>query len=203
MSQAPTVDFSSIQLRAESTPNPATMKFCFSTTVIDRTLEFNSATEAENSPLASKIFGFPWATSVLLAPNFIAITKQDWIDWDYLTNPLTHLIQEHFQLNLPVLEELKMVDVGYADDSNSILETDTELVKKLKQVLNREIRPMLAYDGGDVQYAALSAEGILSLRFKGACSGCPSKSATLKGGIEVRIKELFPEIISVTEFTGK
>ncbi len=174
------------------TPNPRTYLFTLPQTGIQNMLEFCDSFEADASPLAKKIFGFPWTEKVLMGANFISVTKQDWVEWDILAEPLSNLIQEHVDMNMPFLvntQSQKALDEG-------IDPSDSELVKKIKKVLSREIRPVLALDGGDVKFVGIEGE-ILYVSLKGACSSCPSSRVTLKQGIEVRIKELFSEIKAV------
>lgn len=174
----------------ETTPNPATMKFNLPFEVTQTSLEIKTALEAERSPLASKIFGFPWTQSVFIGPNYITVTKQDWVEWKVLSNPLAGLIQEHIDRNEPILVDLIEVT---DEDTNP---NDSDLVKSIKSMLNREIRPVVALDGGDITFAKLEND-TLFLNMKGACAGCPSSQATLKDGVEVRVKELFPQIKEV------
>lgn len=172
----------------ETTPNPATMKFLLHREVTTQGFDCPTAEEAERSPLATKIFGFPWTSAVYVGPNFITITKQDWVEWDLLAHPLRGLIQEHLDRNEPVVVEL----VPISDDEAN----DSPMVRNIKSVLNREIRPVVALDGGDIVFYKYENH-ILYIRMKGACSGCPSSQITLKEGIETRMKELFPEILEV------
>jgi Fe-S cluster biogenesis protein NfuA len=180
---------SNVNVHVESTPNPATLKFVFSGPVTEHTAEFSNAQDAERSPLASKLFGFPWTQAVYIAPQFVSVTKQDWVDWDVLAEPLSGLIKEHLDAGLPLLLD----GLAISNDENP---NDSEIVKRIKQALNRDVRPVVALDGGDVVFAKFENQ-ILSLQMKGACAGCPSSSATLKEGIEVRMRELFPEIKEV------
>ncbi len=166
------------------------MKFNLSMRVVETPFEFPNAQEAQSSPLASKLFGFPWTSSVFIGPDFVTITKQDWVDWDVLAEPLAGLIREHLERGEPVYVERP------ATENNDDNPNDTPVVKQIKKILNAEIRPVVAMDGGDIVFADYQ-EGILSIRMKGACSGCPSSTATLKQGIEVRMKELIPEIKEV------
>ncbi len=174
----------------EPTPNPATLKFNLPFEVTKTSIEIKTALEAERSPLASKIFGFPWTQSVMIGPNYITVTKQDWVEWKVLSNPLAGLIQEHLDRNEPVLVDLvELTD----EDANP---NDSDLVKSIKSLLNREIRPVVALDGGDITFSKIE-DNVLYLHMKGACAGCPSSQATLKDGVEVRVKELFPQIKEV------
>lgn len=176
------------QVSIESTPNPSTMKFKFPFQVTDDGFECPSAQETDRSPLAAKIFGFPWTASVFVGPDFITVTKQDWVDWSYLSEPLAGLIQEHVDSG----QAIAVAPMAPAPDEAN----DTPLVKQIKTVINNEIRPVVALDGGDIVFNRFE-NNIVYLQMKGACAGCPSSSATLKEGIEVRLKEAFPEIHEV------
>lgn len=178
-----------ISVTFETTPNPATMKFLLHREVTTTGFDCPTAADTERSPLAAKIFGFPWTSAVYVGPNFITVTKQEWVEWDLLAQPLSGLIQEHLDNNEPIVVEV--VEITAEDDSQ-----DTPMVRNIKSVLNREIRPVVALDGGDIVFYKYENQ-ILYIRMKGACSGCPSSSVTLKEGIEVRMKELFPEILEV------
>lgn len=181
MSATPAVTF-------EPTPNPATMKFLLHQHVVDQGFDCPTAQDAERSPLAAKIFGFPWTAGVYIGTDFITVTKQDWVDWDLLAHPLSGLIQEHMNNNEPVVVEFV---ASPEDDPN-----DEPLIRNIKSVLNREIRPVVALDGGDIVFHKYQ-DSILYVHMKGACAGCPSSQVTLKQGLETRMKELFPEIQEV------
>lgn len=172
----------------EPTPNPATMKFMLHKKVTDEGFDCPTVQDAERSPLAAKIFGFPWTSSVYVGTDFITVTKQDWVDWELLAHPLSGLIQEHLDRDEPVV-----VSFVEAEPDN---ENDSPIVRNIKSVLNREIRPVVALDGGDIVFHKYEGN-VLYIHMKGACSGCPSSTVTLKQGIEVRMKELFPEIQEV------
>ncbi len=176
----------------ELTPNPASMKFNLPMRVCDVGFEVPTAQEAERSPLAAKIFGFPWTSSVYVGTNFVTVTKQDWVEWDVLARPLCGLIQQHINQG-----EAVVVDVSsLAQTSNDENAEDTEIVRNIKRVIQNEIRPVVALDGGDIVFSHF-AEGVVYLQMRGACSSCPSSQATLKDGIEVRLKEIFPEVNEV------
>lgn len=176
-------------VKFEKTPNPATLKFQASKAISQESFNCPTAQDAERSPLASKIFGFPWTSAVFIGNDFITVTKQDWVEWEVLAAPLAGLIQEHLERGEPVL-----VALTSAHDADE--DSDSEEVKKIKMILNREIRPVVALDGGDVVFAKFEDQ-IVYLHMRGACAGCPSSKQTLKSGIEVRLKELMPEIKEV------
>lgn len=172
----------------EATPNPSTLKFLLQHRVTDDAFDCPTPQDAERSPLAAKIFGFPWTSSVFVGQDFITVTKQDWVDWEILAEPLTGMIQEHIDKGEPVVIELQKLD----EESS----TDSPIVKDIKKLLNAEIRPVVALDGGDILFNKYE-NNILYIHMRGACAGCPSSTATLKQGIEVRMREAFPEIIEV------
>ncbi len=182
---------SPIEVKIESTPNPQTLKFVTSAEITDKSSEFLTSSEALASPLASKLFGFPWTSKVFIGANFVSVTKQDWVEWDVLAEPLAGLISEHLQSGAAVI-----YDLPSEAQSEDILETDSEIVKRIKHILKAEIKPVVALDGGDIAFSSYQ-DGALAIQMKGACSGCPSSTATLKDGIEVRLKELLPEIREV------
>ena len=174
----------------EQTPNPATLKFHLPNQVTDVGFECVSVQDSERSPLATKLFGFPWTSSVYVGTNFITVTKQDWVDWNALAEPLADLISEHINQGEPVVVELTV------KTKLGILDTDSDVVKQIKQLLDTEIRPVVALDGGDIIFSKYEDQ-ILSVKMIGSCAGCPSSTATLKDGVEVRIKQVIPEVKEV------
>lgn len=176
------------QVFYESTPNPQSMKFVCTKQITNQSVAIHTPAEAARSPLASKLFAFPWLQSVFIGPNFVTITKQDWVDWTVIAEPLSQMIQEHLNTDEPVLLE--------PAPGIEVLETDSEIVRSIKQILNEEIRPAVAMDGGDIQFEKYENQ-VVYLHMQGSCSGCPSSSFTLKEGIETRLKEAIPEILEV------
>lgn len=173
----------------EPTPNPSTLKFVSSQVFSDHSEDFPNVQSTDNSPLAQKIFGFPWTASLFIGPDFVSVTKQDWVDWEVLADPLAGLIEEH-------LNRGEAIFTQKLESQHEIDPNDPEIVKNIKMTLDREIRPVVAMDGGDIQFAKYE-ESTLYIQMRGSCSGCPSSTATLKEGIEVRMKELYPEIKEV------
>lgn len=175
------------QVFYEATPNPQAMKFVITKNIANETVYFDDPQKAMRSPLASKLFGFPWAQAVMIGPNFVTVTKQDWVDWTVLADPLASLIGEHLERGEDVLLPEAAIDQN-SDESPA--------VQTIKHVLDKEIRPAVAMDGGDIVFNRYE-DGIVYLYMQGACSGCPSSTMTLKQGIEARLKEVLPEIKEV------
>lgn len=188
------------QVTCETTPNPQSLKFVLNVPICDETLEISDRTKAGRSPLAGKILGFPWAKSVFLGKNFVTVTKEDWLEWGMIQGPLSDLIQEHLERGekalLPKKTELKKALKSSASESSA--GESSPASKKIKEILERDIQPAVAMDGGFIEFVSYK-NGIVYLSLQGACSGCPSSSYTLKQGIETRLKQFLPEIQSVEE----
>jgi Fe-S cluster biogenesis protein NfuA len=178
-------------ITVETTPNPEALKFVVNQPIATENRAFHSAADTASSPLAKKLFSFPWAQSVLIGPDFVSVVKQDWVDWEVLAEPLSQLIQEHLERGEGVLLE----DVA---PPAAPVSSDDPLTQKIIDLLNNEIRPAVAMDGGDIVFQKFDSDsGRVYLRMQGACSGCPSSMFTLKEGIETRMKEAIPEVQEV------
>ena len=189
-----------IQISAESTPNPHSMKFTVSQNIAEENWEIEDIAKAGRSPLAQKILGFPWASKVFIGSNFITVNKEDWVEWEVLTGPLSQMIQEHIESKQVVLyppeEVLEKKSAENTDDLESTDNVDSDTVQKIKQILEKEIQPAVAMDGGFIAFAGFE-NGTVFLKMQGACSGCPSSSVTLKQGIETHLKNQIPEVQQV------
>ena len=166
------------------------MKFTIPQVISDESLFIEDIAQAGRSPLAQKLFGFPWMKAVMIGPTFVTITKHDWVDWEVIASPLSDLLGEHFEAGEVAL---------LPPDSMESKEEDSEDVTLIKKILNEEIRPAVAMDGGDIVFDRYE-DDVLYLHMQGACAGCPSSTITLKDGIEARLKERLPglkEVISL------
>ena len=182
------------QVTYEETPNPLSLKFIVNAPVSEQTLEFQDRIQARlRSPLAEKILGFPWAKTVLLGKNFVTVTKEDWLEWDIIRDPLSELIKEHFERGEKVLLP-KPADIPSGRKEKT--EEDSEEVKKIKEILEKDIQPAVSMDGGFIDFVSYK-DGVVYLSLQGACSGCPSSTFTLKQAIESRLKQFIPEIKEV------
>lgn len=178
-----------MNIQIENTPNPATLKFNLGFTFNSEPFDCENAQSTDKSPLAAKIFGFPWTASVFVGTDFITVTKQDWVDWKILAQPLAGLIHEHVQSGQPVVIKLEST-------SSDVSENDSETVKSIKRIFENQIRPVVALDGGDIVFVKFEDHKVF-VRLKGACAGCPSSQATLKDGIETTLKQALPEVHEV------
>lgn len=179
-------------IKTEETPNPETLKFLPGQAVMSKgTAEFKSEDDAIKSPLAKRLLQINGVKSVFFAADFIAVTKDEDLVWDLLTPHVMNGLMEHFTSGLPVVEEVSTL----TED-----EDDNEIVKQIKEILAERVRPAVAMDGGDIEFHSFE-EGVVYLRMKGACSGCPSSTMTLKAGVENLLKHFIPEVTAVEAVT--
>lgn len=178
---------------AESTPNPAVMKFVANKILLNENLEILSTEEAKHIPLAAAIFNFPFVKGLFLSGNFIAITKNESVKWEDIAMQLRSFISDFLNENGIDIDEKEIVKEV---KNESIVEEKTfsDLETKVADVLEEYIQPAVESDGGFISLRAVE-NGIVSVVLKGACSGCPSSSLTLKQGIESLLKQKFPNQI--------
>jgi NFU1 iron-sulfur cluster scaffold homolog, mitochondrial len=185
-------------IETEDTPNPATLKFLPGRDVMGtgRTADFSSAASAEHSPLAGQLFALSGVARVFFGGDFITVTKTGATDWPSLKPHILGALMDHFMSGRPVLEQ---VDAGHGDEPpEDVAPEDQEIVAQIKELLNTRVRPAVASDGGDIVFRGYR-DGVVRLHMQGACSGCPSSSATLKHGIENMLKHYVPEVIAVEQ----
>lgn len=164
----------SLEVYYEATPNPQSMKFVYTQKIADESAQFQSQVDSARSPLAQKLFGFPWAKEVFIGPYFVTITKEEWVDWEVIADPLSNLLKEHIENDEPVYIKIAQPE-GASPSAHEINESDTPVVQKIKHILNTEVRPAVAMDGGDIVFQEYK-DGIVYLNMLGACSGCPSST---------------------------
>jgi Fe-S cluster biogenesis protein NfuA len=181
-------------IQTEATPNPATLKFLPGKPVLDAgTLDMPSKDAAAQSPLAERLFGVPNVGGVMLGTDFIAVTKTDG-DWQQIKPAVLGAIMEHFMTGAPVLADANGAPVQDADEFFD--EKDAETVATIKDLIETRVRPAVANDGGDITFRGFQ-NGTVYLHMKGACSGCPSSTATLKHGIQNLLRHFVPEVQQV------
>ena len=182
-------------IQTEDTPNAATMKFLPSRVVVSNPIDFENAKQAAKSPLAQVLFGVKGVKSVFLGTDFISVTRSDDADWAELRPSVLAAIMDHFVADRPVMDEDAPCCSGCSCQVQHA-EGDAEVVEKIKELLDARIRPAIAQDGGDVAFERYE-NGIVFLRLKGACAGCPSATMTLKSGIENMLCHFVPEVKEV------
>ncbi len=181
-------------IQTEPTPNPSTLKFLPGKPVLDvGTLDMPTRSAAAQSPLAEKLFDIPNVGGVMFGSDFISVTKNDG-DWQQMKPAILGAIMEHYMSGAP------LVAAGEASapesDDEFFDEKDGETVAIIKDLIETRVRPAVAGDGGDITFKGYR-EGIVFLQMKGACSGCPSSTATLQHGIQNLIKHFVPEVVEI------
>lgn len=171
----------------ESTPNPNILKFVLNFKLLPGSVEYMILEEAENSPLAKRLFSIADVKSVFISSNFISVTKEPQADWYELMPLIRELIITFFKEDNSVFTE----DPSKNQDLN-LSPIDNQIINLLKEYVN----PAVESDGGEIVFKSF-AEGKVTLMMKGACRGCPSSAITLKSGIENLLKQMIPEVKEV------
>jgi Fe-S cluster biogenesis protein NfuA len=182
-----------IQITVEITPNPNTLKFNVNKMLLEAgSIDFPTQEKAKESYLASELFGIGQVAGVLVGTTFVTVTKKPDTRWEELAQPLTDKIKnllgsdkELFPANL----------IPAAPVRNA---ADNEIEQKIREILDNEIRPAVAMDGGDITFHGYE-NGTVTLHLQGSCSSCPSSVMTLKMGVENRLKQSIPEIKEVVQ----
>ena len=185
---------------AESTPNPAVMKFVSNRMLVDKSIEITQAEQAKDISVAKALFNFPFVKSLYLSSNFISIAKTDNVEWDtiamQLRNFITDFLNEEGLKNYTehiTEDEIIKTEVKTAKSTEKIEFTDKE--KAIIDLLNEYIKPAVEADGGAITFNSYIGD-VVTVNLKGACSGCPSATSTLKGGIESLLNQkIDPNIV--------
>jgi Fe-S cluster biogenesis protein NfuA len=188
-----------VEVYAEVTPNPAVMKFGTNKALTQTDVEFKNIEEAsKSSPLAQAIFNFPFVKEVFISDNYISITKYAMLEWNEVFAEVRSFIREYLLEGKTIIKELP--------NEVSSNKTDEKIIPKVKlegipaqivDILDEYIKPAVAGDGGNIAFRSYDEQNkIVSVILQGACSGCPSSTATLKNGIETLLKEMLPNQIN-------
>ncbi len=179
-------------IQTEATPNPSTLKFIPGSPVSPgNPRDYREAVDAQESPLAERLFQIQGVTGVFLGSDFITVTKADG-EWQHLKPVILGVIMEHYLSGAPILA----AQTSDAPGAEDFAEADGEIVQTIKELLDSRVRPAVAQDGGDITFQGYR-DGVVFLNMKGSCSGCPSSTATLKHGIENLLRHFIPEVTEV------
>jgi Fe-S cluster biogenesis protein NfuA len=180
-------------IQTEATPNPATLKFLPGRPVLEGgTLDIQSRDAAAQSPLAIRLFDVANVGGVFFGSDFISVTKTGG-DWQQMKPAILGVIMEHYMSGTPLLAD----NVQPAAAADEFFDAkDAETVATIKDLIETRVRPAVAGDGGDITFRGYK-EGIVYLNMQGACSGCPSSTATLKHGIQNLLRHFVPEVVEV------
>jgi Fe-S cluster biogenesis protein NfuA len=179
------------RMHAERTPNPQSIKWVLSKEIVPpgETANFRSAVGADVSPLAARLFALGGIESVFLASHFVTVTKREELAWTDLAQGVVDVIKAHVAAAEPAL--------GPAFQPEGDAPTGS-VEERIKAILENEIRPAVAMDGGDVVFAGFH-DGVVEVVLQGSCAGCPSSTATLRFGIEARLRDEIPEVSRVVQ----
>ncbi|MBR0553578.1 NifU family protein [Stakelama marina] len=186
-------------IETETTPNPATLKFLPGRTVMEAgTRDFATPEEAEASPLAETLFGLGDVTGVFFGQNFISVTAAPGVDWNDLKPDVLAILLDHFSGQMPLFKPGSAAGIAVPPAAEQFEDDpeDADIVAQIRDLIDTRVRPAVANDGGDIVYRGFD-KGKVYLQMQGACSGCPSSTATLKHGIEQLLKHYVPEVTEV------
>lgn len=188
---------------AESTPNPASMKFVANRLLVTSaaTVEFTDPKETTNSPLAAALFNFPFVNGIFMAGNFVTVSKNNIVDWDDILFEVRQFITEYLNAGKQIFQEQpQQTQHANSQDATQFIGLDSKPQNaKEEQIINlleEYVRPAVEGDGGAIHFKSFN-EGILTVTLRGSCSGCPSSMITLKAGIQGLFQRMMPEVKEV------
>lgn len=185
-------------IQTETTPNESSLKFVPGVTVTGGSShEFLDLRSALPSPLATRLLSIEGVVEVFFGPDFVTCSKDESLNWNVIKPEVFAVLMEHFSSGQPLFKDGS--DTSGAEDTR-ILDTDSEVVGMIKELLETRVRPAIQEDGGDIEFKGFVEEtGIVNLKLKGSCRGCSSSSVTLKNGIERMLMHYVPEVKSVEQ----
>ncbi|MGO1729735.1 MAG: NifU family protein [Flavobacteriaceae bacterium] len=190
-----------VTVYAESTPNPAVMKFVANKKLVLEMAEFKNIDETENAPMIEKLFHFPFVKEVFVDTNYISIQKYDMAEWDDVTLELREFIRTYIEDGGDIVRTGAVSPKSDSEKSSSAPKIDVsqldDISKKIVEILDEYIKPAVASDGGNIAFKAYDENSKqVEVILQGACSGCPSSTITLKNGIETMLKEMLGDSVS-------
>lgn len=185
-----------ISIYTEMTPNPETMKFVANKLLYPgKSIDFPDAATAGPSPLASELFGFPFIKAVFIASNFVTLTKTAETEWSDVIPPIREFLKQYLEEGKSIVNEDEIESIK-TERSSEAAADDSDVVQRIKELLDNYVRPAVEMDGGAIQFRSYD-DGVVNLMMQGSCSGCPSSMITLKAGIEGMMKRMIPEVKEV------
>ena len=194
-----------ITIYAESTPNPAVLKFVANKNLVTSTFEFTSIEDAKLSHFATALFQFPFIKSVFLEKNYVSITKFDVVEWEEITLELRTFIKTYIEDGKEMVSSTAAVELEKTTEQlDKAYDKLDDTSKEIINILEQHVKPAVASDGGNIMFESYNKENkVVKVILQGACSGCPSSTFTLKNGIETILKEMMgPKIERVEAVNG-
>ncbi|WP_442844462.1 NifU family protein [Leeuwenhoekiella sp. H156] len=190
-----------VTVYAESTPNPAVLKFVTNKKIVTETLEFKNIDEAKNAPLALQLFHFPFVKEVFMDSNYVSIQKYEVADWDSVFQEVREFIKNWIEDGKEILSEnFKKTPQAVEAQKEQDFENMDDTSKEIANIIEEYVKPAVASDGGNIMFKHYDPETKnVQVVLQGACSGCPSSTFTLKNGIETMLKEMLQGRINSVE----
>ena len=190
-----------VTVYAESTPNPAVIKFVANKNLVPAMFEFTSIDDTKSSPFAAKLFHFPFVKQVFIDKNYVSITKFDIAEWNDITMELREFIKIYIENGSPIItSDAPELTQQTEQAKEAHFENLDDISKEIINILEEYVKPAVASDGGNIQFESYDAETKnVKVILQGACSGCPSSTFTLKNGIENMLKEMLKDKIESVE----
>ena len=180
-----------MNIETELTPNPETLKFIVDKNVINQHgIEVTNMNEAKNYKFTKDLFNLKGIKSFYIGPNFVAVTKNKDITWNFLKTKILTFLLDYVSSNKNIIEKKQVKN----DSSKKIVKN--KISSDIEKIINEKVRPAVERDGGDIIFESFN-KGVVYLTLRGACVGCPSSQATLKQGIENLLMHYFPQVKEV------
>lgn len=188
-------------IQTESTPNDDSLKFIPGVPVMgEGSAEFLDTRAALSSPLAVRLMGIEGVTGVFYGPDFVTVSKDSENTWAILKPEIYSTLMEFFSSDQALFRSAEERDNAGPQDTK-ILDSDSETVAMIKELLDTRVRPAIMEDGGDIEYRGFDegGTGLVKIKLKGSCRGCDSSTVTLKSGIERMLIHYIPEVKGVEQ----
>jgi Fe-S cluster biogenesis protein NfuA len=181
-----------ITVYAETTPNPAVLKFVSNKALTKTMVECKNIDDTTASPLAKELFKFPFVKEVFIDENYISITKFEIAQWDEVTLETRTFIKEFLENgNLAVDESLIEKTEIHQKQQEAYFDKLDVTSQQIINILEEYVKPAVQGDGGNIMFDSFNAdEKRVKVVLQGACSGCPSSTFTLKNGIENMLRDM-------------
>ncbi len=188
-----------ITVYAEVTPNPSVMRFVLNKSIAIDTFEFKDIDQAQNAPLASALFNFPFVKEVFISDNYVSVMKYNVAEWNDISMEIREFIRSYIETGKPILnDEILQNKSGNNSEVSEVAEKDyTDIEKEIVSILNEYVKPAVASDGGHIAFDSFDEKTqTVKVILQGACSGCPSSTITLKNGIETMLADMLQGRVS-------
>ncbi|GAA4273980.1 NifU family protein [Aquimarina gracilis] len=190
-----------VTIYAESTPNPAVLKFVANKKLVTTGHEFKNIDDANEAPLVQELFHFPFVKEVYIDENYISISKYDMADWNDITLEVREFLRTYLEQGKEVLAANATVSKSEVEKQADLdFENLDDVSKDIVNIIEEYIKPAVASDGGNILFDSYDPESKgVKVILQGACSGCPSSTFTLKNGIENMLKEMLKDKVEYVE----